>query len=307
MNKKINLNLWNQIFLMQKYLNFHLRKKVLKDIDITPYELFFLGLLSHYENLTFYEINKYMPFDVKTLHLKITSFVKRGYLTRKFDNEGTSFINLSKKSWDYLNKTKKINSNLSKNPFGINNFNNLGIILNSFNDEMRKVLHLEPTTDLDSKKISFPNDFSLWIQIFLTYRYFHEYLRDGVLKKYNLSTTEYFLISTISEFQNLTFYEINKYLPLDKKFLRENISTLIKKKWIKKVVFSNGKSQLNIVKDMEKPLLQIEKENAEGLNECFFFIQELPLLNELIFFNNKMRASLGISLKKSILKKLKRS
>lgn len=300
------LNLWMQIFLLKKYLNLHFKKKLLKNLDITPNDFFFLVLLGHYKNLTFYEINKYIPYDGKSLHKKITTFVDKGYLIRTYEENGTSFITLSEKARVLFKKTKELNSSFKKNPFGINNLTNLAFILNIFNDELREILAYPPTTELDSKKLKYPDDFGLWVQISLSYKYLHEYLREDILREYQISPIEFFLVITVSYFSDLSFYEINKYLPLDNKNLHTQFSQLIKKRWIKREFDSNGKSKINIEEKVEETLSEINKECVLGFEKYSYFNSNFNLFNELSFFNKKMIVNLNLKFKNNF-NKIKKS
>ncbi len=48
---------------------------------------------------------------------------------------------------------------------------------------------------------------SIWVQIVLANKYGNEFLKSGILKKYSLTSHDYFLLMSLGEFKNLNFYE----------------------------------------------------------------------------------------------------
>lgn len=143
MENKEEFNIWVQVFLAYKYLNEFLKDGILKDYGINAYDYFILANLRIYEDLTFYEINKYMPIDGKSMHKKINDFVEKGLMEREFLENGSSAINLTDKARDIITKVHNENMEISEEFFKAGELQRLGIELYSFNEKMRGILELE--------------------------------------------------------------------------------------------------------------------------------------------------------------------
>lgn len=142
MKQKEKLNLWVQVFLSYKYLNEFLKEGLLKVHGLTPYDYFLLTNLRIYEDLTFYEINKYMPIDGKSIHKKINDFIERGLMEREFHDNGSSAINLTEKARKIIHVIHNENMDASSEYFEAAEIENLSDSLYEFNEKMREVLEL---------------------------------------------------------------------------------------------------------------------------------------------------------------------
>lgn len=136
-------NIWVQVFLAYKYLNEFLKDGILKEYEINAYDYFILTNLRVYEDLTFYEINKYMPIDGKSMHKKINNFVEKGLMERQFLENGSSAINLTDKGRDIITRVHNENMELSKDFFKQGELQSFGLNLYNFNEKMRGILELE--------------------------------------------------------------------------------------------------------------------------------------------------------------------
>lgn len=141
--KESRKSIWVQIFLANKYGNEFLKNGIPPKYNITPYEYFLLMNLRIYEDFTFYEFNKYMPMDVKSLHKKINSFVEKGLMSREYKENGTSILNLTDEARGIIDNVYTASLDDTENYFEDGELLNLHSRLYEFNEKMRKMLELE--------------------------------------------------------------------------------------------------------------------------------------------------------------------
>ncbi len=140
MDSDTDTSLWVQLFLAQKYMNEFLKGFLPKDLKINAYDYFVLLVLRNYDNLTFYEINKALPIDGKSLHNKISSLIEKELLEREFLETGSSFINLKDETRDLVEELRKKNKQIANNYWKANEVKKLSKNLFEFNEKMRHVL-----------------------------------------------------------------------------------------------------------------------------------------------------------------------
>ncbi len=140
MNSDTDVSLWVQLFLAQKYMNEFLKGFLPKNLKINAYDYFVLLILRNYHNLTFYEINKALPIDGKSLHNKINSLIEKELLEREFLETGSSFINLKEETRDLVEELRKKNKQIANNYWKANEVKKLSKNLFEFNEKMRHLL-----------------------------------------------------------------------------------------------------------------------------------------------------------------------
>lgn len=145
---------------------------------------------------------------------------------------------------------------------------------------------------------------SLWVQVFLAYKYLNEFLKDGVLKKYKISPYDYFLLMNLRAFENLTFYEINKYMPIDGKSLHNKINHFIDKGLMERDFHENGSSAINLTDKARKIIHDVYVENMDDSTEYFEPMEINKLFSDLYKFNEKMRKILELDLDEESLEKI---
>ncbi len=141
--KEARKSIWVQIFLANKYLNEFFKNGILAEYDLKPNDYFFLVHMRIYENFTFYEYNKHMPMDGKSLHNKIKFFIERGLMSREYDEAGTSVLNLTDKARKIINDVYITSLDDTESYFEEGELLGLHSSLYEFNEKMRKILELE--------------------------------------------------------------------------------------------------------------------------------------------------------------------
>ncbi len=155
MERYRNISLWGSLFLASKYMNELFKEEAPKGIKLNSFDYFILLILSIFEGLTFYELNKALPLDVKTLHNKIISLIKRGLIEREFSDNGTSVIEITKEGKTVVKNIRTNFMTFFEDYYGIDKVIELTEELQRFNGEMRKGLDLTiPEKILSKMKIS---------------------------------------------------------------------------------------------------------------------------------------------------------
>ena len=144
---------------------------------------------------------------------------------------------------------------------------------------------------------------SIWVQLFLANKYMHEYLKQGALEGYGLTSYDYFLLLALRVYENLSFYEVNKHFPIDVKSLHNRINILVEKGFMTKAYDDKGTSILNLTVKARIILREVMLNNCEAAEEYFTYEELLELHKNLFSFNNKMREILGLELTNSVLEK----
>ncbi len=148
---------------------------------------------------------------------------------------------------------------------------------------------------------------SFWIELFLAYKYMNEFLKHSLPKSMSINSFDYFILLALRDFENLTFYEINKALPIDVKSLHNKINGLIEKGLLEREFLENGSSFINL-KNETKIMAKDIRENLREISKDYYEASEVKELSKsLQDFNEKMRIILDFKIKDETLNKLKKN
>ncbi len=145
---------------------------------------------------------------------------------------------------------------------------------------------------------------SIWVQIVLANKYGNEFLKSGILRKYSLTSHDYFLLMSLGEFENLNFYELNKYMPIDVKSLHQKVNTFVDKDLISREYDKKGASILNLTDKARKIINEVYINNLDETEGYFEEKELLDIYSKLYEFNKKMRKILELKLSESTLNKI---
>ncbi|GLI54987.1 hypothetical protein PM10SUCC1_05020 [Propionigenium maris DSM 9537] len=138
--------------------------------------------------------------------------------------------------------------------------------------------------------------YNLGTNLPLSNKFYLELLKEEIKeskKLKGLNPSEFFLLSSLRTYEEVTFYELDKYLPFDRKFLHDKVNKLVELNLVKKSLRADGASLLSIFPEVREDINKIIKEKVsliceEMSEERFRLLTEL--LNEL---NGALMSILG--------------
>ncbi len=135
--------------------------------------------------------------------------------------------------------------------------------------------------------------YSLWVELYLAERYIRNFYNAKTLKKLGITSTECIILYFLIELnEKVSFYKLNKILPIESKQLHLTIKKLIEKKYLKRE-FVGKSSKIWVSDHTKKRLLSILLDNYSLVEDDFSKEDAEKLFITLNEFNHFARKSLN--------------
>ncbi len=144
---------------------------------------------------------------------------------------------------------------------------------------------------------------SLWVQIFFASKYFNEHLKNVMYKEYDLTPYEYFMLMNFRIYEDFTFYECNKYTPIDGKSLHTKVASFVEKGLMSREYIEDTTSILNLTTKARERISDVYNNALDDIENYFEEGELLELYSSLYEFNEKMRKLLDLEFSEDILNK----
>ncbi len=133
---------------------------------------------------------------------------------------------------------------------------------------------------------------SLWVEITLADKYIKFFLKNGILNRLGLTSSEYFVLQLLIEIEKkVSFYELKKIIPLEPKQLHLVIKKLVEKKFLYRK-FTKNSSEIWVPIRSKDLILKTMNENHQLLFQHFGDSRLKTLLFLSKEFNDLCRKSL---------------